>query len=189
MCWLSAHKGEHVWAHSSKSERERQIECRLLLGAPSIFVGTPSTWSEKPIISLTYFFLKKNARLSPVAFRFILPHSIFFSSSSDRFLLLLPHFSHFRIVLAHLTGEKVLLLQPPLLSWRGACREEVVRCIEEVSVKSNAIVHRRGSFVTVHRRGKRRNHVVSTIVPELGWSDMVDCWSITKVCVTDQVDS
>ncbi|KAG4953766.1 hypothetical protein JHK87_039360 [Glycine soja] len=36
----------------------------------------------------------------------------------------------------------------------------VVRCIEEVSVKSNAIVHRRGSFVTVHRRGKRRNHVV-----------------------------
>ncbi|KAG4962832.1 hypothetical protein JHK86_039700 [Glycine max] len=33
-------------------------------------------------------------------------------------------------------------------------------CIEEASAKSSAAVHHRGSFVTVHRRGKRRDPVL-----------------------------
>jgi len=76
------------------------------------------------------------------------------------------HFPFVTIVAVkrRLSGKVLLLLQPPLLSWRGACREKVARCIEEVSVKSNVTVHRRGSFVTVYHRGKLRNHVVSTIV-------------------------
>ncbi|KAG4930977.1 hypothetical protein JHK84_047966 [Glycine max] len=33
-------------------------------------------------------------------------------------------------------------------------------CIEKASAKSNAAVHRRGSFINVHRRGKHRDPVV-----------------------------
>ncbi|KAG5080287.1 hypothetical protein JHK86_004352 [Glycine max] len=33
-------------------------------------------------------------------------------------------------------------------------------CIEEASTKSNTVVHHRGSFVTVHRRGKHHDPVL-----------------------------
>ena len=76
---------------------------RLLLGTPSIFAGAPSTWGEKLIISLGYFF-KKNAWLSlsryclsPLQFLLLLPRTAFDSSSSSK-RLILPH-SHFRIFL------------------------------------------------------------------------------------------
>ena len=144
----------------------------MLLGAPNIFAGAPNTCSEKVVIPLTYF-LKNNARLSLSRSACIFASSscVFFSSSSQRFVLLLPHLSHFHIIVAHVTGVFHLLL--PL---RGGCGkrfffffvEELATivvvnrrlswCIEEASVKSNAVVHRRGSFVTVHHRGKRRDH-------------------------------
>ncbi|KAG5053647.1 hypothetical protein JHK85_006157 [Glycine max] len=52
-----------------------------------------------------------------------------------------------------------------------AVNRRLTWCIEEASAKSNAAVHHRGSFVTVHCRGKRCDHVVSTIVV----GDRVDC--------------
>jgi len=145
----------------------------------SIFVGAPSTCSEKVVIPLTYF-LKKITwdSLSPTlpafplllpTFSSLLPHLSFSYccfSRHRRFHLLLPlrggcgkrFFFFFNEELATIVAVN------RRLPWRGGCHEEVARCIEEASVKSNAIIHRWGSFVTVHRRGKRRNHVVSAIV-------------------------
>ena len=180
MCWLSAHKGEHVWAHSSKSERERQIECRVLLGAPSIFAGAPNTWSEKPVILLAYFFKKKCETLSvPPAF-----------------WLLLPHLNRFRLLLTHLIGVSIC---------HHCCREEEVAAKrfffffshhfcreEELAVKRlswgalRRFLWRATPPSTVEGALSPSTVEVSAVtmsfsslLSELGWSARVVCWSVS----------
>ena len=140
----------------------------MLLGAPNIFAGAPSTCSEKAIIPMTYFFKKINARL------YLSRPACVSASSSCGFLLfflttfplLLPAFSHC-CCSRHWRFHLSLLL-------RGGCGkrffffffvEELATivavnrrlpwCIEEAFGKSNATVLRPPLRELCHRPPSR----------------------------------